>query len=72
MTVKFEFTISDMDAENILGILQDAATNARYKAQLFISKNMTETDQSCVDCFNNHADYLVKLRTEMAAGSTRV
>lgn len=70
--VKFEFTLSDVDAENLIGILHDAQLDARYKAQKFIKQKMSRVDQANLDWYNAHADYLQALKEKILAGNTRV
>lgn len=70
--VKFEFTLSDVDAENLIGILQEEQVRARIKAQRFIKQDMSQVHQVNLDWYNAHADYLEGLKKKIASSSTRV
>lgn len=72
MAVKFEFTLSDIDASNLISILHDEQVRALVRAREFIKKDMTQVDQANFDWYNRHADYLQELKEKVLAGNTRV
>ena len=72
MAVKFEFTLSDVDASNLISILHDEKVRALARAQEFIKPQMTKVDQANLDWYNGHADYLEDLKKKVLAGNTRV
>ncbi len=57
--VKFEFTLDDEDAENLINILNDEKCRALEKA----------IDS---DWYKGHATYLEHLKQKILAGNTRV
>jgi hypothetical protein len=57
--VRFEFTLDDVDAENLISILNDEKCRALEKA--FDS-----------DWYKAHAAYLEDLKQKVLAGNTRV
>lgn len=70
--VRFEFTLSDVDAENLIGILRDEQERSRAKAREYLSEDMTDVDQANVKWYTAHADYLEELRQRVLGGNTRV
>ena len=72
MAVKFEFTLSDIDAANLIAILHEEKVRIMVKAQEFIKPQMTKVDQANLDWYNGHADYLEDLKKKVLAGNTRV
>ena len=68
MTVRFEFEMSDVDAENLLNVLQSARTRAMADAGRCLAKG----DEGLAGWLNQHADYLAELKNTVATGSTRV
>ncbi len=57
--VRFEFTLDDVDAENLISILNDERVRALEKA----------LDS---DWYKAHADYLEGLKQKVLVGNTRV
>lgn len=57
--VRFEFTLDDVDAENLISILNDERVRALEKA----------IDS---DWYKGHADYLEDLKQKVLVGNTRV
>ena len=72
MAVKFEFTLNDVDAGNLISILHDERVRALNRAREFIKPKMTGVDQANFDWYNGHADYLETLKQKVLAGNTRV
>ena len=72
MAVRFEFTLSDIDAANLIAILHEEKVRIMVKAQEFIKPQMTKTDQANLDWYNGHADYLEGLKQKILAGNTRI
>ena len=75
--IKFEFTLSDVDAQNLISILQDEQVRCLARAREFLDKvnehgGNHRAAQANVDWYNAHADYLEGLKKKIAAGSTRV
>jgi hypothetical protein len=68
MTVRFEFEMSDADAETLIDVLRCAKTRALYEAGKCIAKG----SEKQAGWFNRHAAYIDGLRATVAAGSTRV
>lgn len=72
MAVKFEFTLNDRDASNLIDIIQDAATRALQEGQKFIKQDMTRVDRANLDWYTGHADYLEGLKKKILAGNKLV
>jgi hypothetical protein len=70
--VKFEFTLSDVDAENLIGILHNEQVRCLDRGRGFIKRDMSPSDTANLEWYNAHADYLEGLKKKIAAGSTRV
>lgn len=71
MAVKFEFILSDVDAQNLVSILKDERTRMLVQA----GKHMVQTGQVAeanAAWYNRHADYLEELTKKILAGNTRV
>lgn len=68
MTVKFEFTLSDIDATNLMDILHSAKTKALVEA----GKCLVNNNQSGANWYNSHADYIEEIKQKVLAGNTRV
>lgn len=68
MTVKFEFVLSDVDATNLMDILQSAKTKALVEA----GKCLIMNNQSGANWYNSHADYIEEIKQKVLAGNTRV
>lgn len=72
MTVKFEFILSDVDASNLIGILQYEKARTLAKSREFIKPKMNDVDRANLDWYEGHAEYLEELKQKVAAGTTRV
>lgn len=70
--VKFEFTLSDVDAENLIGVLHDEQERTRAKARKYIKPDMSDVDQANANWYTAHADYLEELKQKVLGGNTRV
>ena len=75
--INFNFTVSDQDAENIMGFMNDAICKDHQQIMKFIIKRENaETDKERIDADNwvsyyrNHIKYVEELVTKM--GNTRV
>ena len=68
MTVKFEFVLNDVDATNLIDILQSAKTKALVEA----GKCLVNNNQSGSNWYNSHADYIEEIKQKVLAGNTRV
>lgn len=71
MAVRFEFTLSDIDASNLIGILHDEKVRTLAKA-IEHAGHLDEVSQYNVDWYNRHADYLEELKQKVLAGNRRV
>jgi hypothetical protein len=69
--IKFEFTLNDVDASNLVGILHDAKIAALHSATSVITMNMSDEDHAKLDWFNSHAEYLEGLKQKVLAGNHR-
>ncbi len=69
--VKFEFTLRDIDASNLIDILHSEQVRALDKGRTFINNNMTKADRANLDWYNGHADYLEGLKQKVLAGCKR-
>ena len=72
MSVKFEFTLSDQDASNLIDILQGEQARALSKSMKFINARMSKTDQANLEWYNGHAEYLERLKLKVLEGNMRV
>ncbi len=72
MAVKFEFTLSDIDASNLIDILQNAHVRALDNARKCIKLKVSAMDQADIDWYNRHADNLKELKQKVLAGNVRV
>lgn len=70
--IKFEFTLSDIDASNLIDIIHSAKCKALSDASQFIKSSMTRADQANLDWYNGHADYLEGLKQKVLDGNRRV
>lgn len=68
MAVKFEFTLSDVDAENMIDMFNMHKNQMLFKAVSFLSKN----DDKMADWYNRQADYVEELKQKILAGNSRV
>ena len=68
MAVKFEFTLSDIDAFNLMDILH----TAKIKALVEADKCLVNNNQSGANWYNSHADYIEEIKQKVLAGNTRV
>lgn len=68
MTVKFEFTLSDIDAFNLMDILQSAKTKALVEA----GECLVNNNQSGYNWYNSHADYIEEIKQKVLVSNTRV
>lgn len=73
--IKFEFVLSDIDAGNLIDILNEEQVRARAKATDFLSQSQGSASrvvQANANWYNAHADYLEALKQKVLAGNTRV
>ena len=61
--IKFEFTLNDEDAANLLDIIQHEKTRVLEMA-------LFDETQARTDWYRNHAEYLEKLKQQILAGAT--
>lgn len=66
--IKFEFTLSDIDATNLIDVLKSAKTKALVEA----GKCLTINNQYGANWYNSHADYIEEIKQKVLAGNTRV
>ncbi len=67
--IKFEFTLNDQDASNLIDILHNEKVRTLATAQNFIKKDMNAVDQANLDWYNGHAAYLQSLKEKVLAGN---
>ena len=67
MTVRFEFELGDVDAENLLDILHSEYTRTLLKQQGAMVKSQTAE----AGWYSRHAEYIAQLKAKVAAGSSR-
>ena len=72
MTVKFEFTMSDIDAENLVGAVRDSALrNDEYIMETLADEDLTPNQKTkYVEAFKAHREYTLGLIAQMT--NTRV
>lgn len=68
MAVRFDFVVSDIDAENLMSVLRSASVRTLCDARTAIVNGMMAE----ADWHNRHADYLDGLREKIASSSVRV
>ena len=67
MTVRFEFELSDVDAENLLDILHSEYTRTLLNQERAMVKEQTAE----AGWYSRHAEYIAQLKAKIAAGSSR-
>jgi len=75
MAVKFEFVLNDVDASNLISILNDEKVRAMVKAEEYdraSAQSRSKTDIANRDWYEGHAEYLEGLKQKVLAGNTRV
>lgn len=72
MAVKFEFTLSDIDASNLLDVIHTAKAKALQDAQKFLAPEMTRVDRANYDWYIGHAEYLEGLKQKVLVGNKSV
>ena len=73
MTIHFDFTMSDIDAANLIDIISCEANNARLHAFKYNAlKEPTRADVANRDWYNGHAEYLDNLKKIVLDGNKRV
>ena len=60
--IHFDFIVSDVDAENIMGCIQTEIVNCHMKIQKCI---VAEDAQKVIDAYNSRIEYLEELKTRM-------
>lgn len=78
--VNFNFTLDDVDAENIVGVIQSEITNSRgiEQQRLLVKINKCKDDELKTQYtltkygLLSYADYLEELLEKITASSTRV
>ena len=60
--IHFDFIVSDVDAENIMGCIQTEIVNCHMKIQKCIVANDA---QKVIDAYNSRIEYLEELKTRM-------
>lgn len=75
--VKFEFILNDVDASNLINILQDEQTRAldkgnEYMAAVRQRAGNHQVAQANANWYYGHAKYLEELKQKVLAGNTRV
>jgi hypothetical protein len=70
--IKFDFVVSEVDASNILSILQDVEDAAGIKSKGFLKEKMSNVDQANHDWWKAHAEYLKDLKNRVARGASEI
>lgn len=65
MTVRFQFTLSDIDAENLINIVRDD-----YLRTLEMARR--EKDPAIADWYRRNAEYVDGIRKIMVDGTSRI
>lgn len=71
MAVKFEFILDDVDAENLISIINEARHRAQRDAVKFEAQHPTQVAEANAAWFRRHAVYLGELKQKITAGSSR-
>lgn len=71
MAVKFEFILDDVDAENLISIIDNARQHAERDAFKFESQHPTQVSEANATWYRRHAVYLGELKQKITAGSSR-
>jgi hypothetical protein len=66
--IKFSFTLSDVDAENLINMFNNAKTKSMQNA----IKSLCQNNQSEADWHNDHADYIEQLKQKVIIGNYRI
>ena len=71
--IKFEFTLNDVDAHNLISILHEEKVRAMIKAEEY-DRESTKSKTAAYnrDWYEGHAEYLEGLKQKVLAGNTRV
>lgn len=67
MAVEFKFTLSDLDATNLIGVINDAKFMAMERAQEHMV-GKTNVDQINADWYHRHAKYIEELKQKVLSG----
>lgn len=64
MTIRFEFELSDTDAENLMDIMNKEKT----RCQMAIIKCIGSGNKAEADWYRRHVDYIDELKKKILAG----
>lgn len=72
MTVKFEFTMSDVDAENLVGAVRDSAVRCDEDIMAVMANQTLTAEQKAqyIETYKAHREYILGLIAKMS--NTRV
>lgn len=72
MTVKFEFTMSDVDAENLIRAVRDSALRCGEDIMAVMANQTLTAEQKAqyIRAYQDHREYMLGLITQMT--NTRV
>lgn len=70
--VKFEFTLSDHDAENLMNILHQEKMRIINKKFGYLKSNPTDSDKMNARWLESHAEYISTLISKILSGNTKV
>ena len=68
--VKFEFTMQDADAENLISCIQDQSTRSMLSASKFLKPNLSDGESKMYDHYMRDAAYFQKLKAIVSSGSS--
>lgn len=72
ITVKFEFVMNAIDAQNLIDCINAARVAAMERALEYSTGQLSKTDIANKHWYEAHADYLRKLQAIVAAGSSLI
>ncbi|MHB8123396.1 MAG: hypothetical protein ACYDG4_14715 [Desulfuromonadaceae bacterium] len=70
--IKFDFVVSEVDASNILSILQEKELEAEANSRSFLKEKMTRVVQANLEWWKGHAEYLNDLKNRVARGASEI
>lgn len=70
--VKFEFILSDEDAEYLIGLINSAKFDSLEQAQCLSMSPISELDKKTAKWYSSHAEYLDTLKEKILSGNSRI
>lgn len=72
MTIKFEFTLEDAEAETLVELLNNERQRMINESRKALSTGPEEKRQAISDWCLNHGAYLDKIKKKVLSGQTRI